>query len=139
MKLSEIKVQLIQTFFTEDLVGVPSDQIDEIFESLGKLANIDLSLDKFLNISQNSIQSADPSKAFKKFTEGKISLITITEDDGSRSNVIFAAVRTGKTVFYVDLTKSMITEKQCDFSTVKQAIRQAKNINDDVYYNIMSK
>lgn len=137
MRLAEIKVGLVDKFFTDAANGVSGDQLDAIFESIGKTVGLELTADTLTSLSQNNTnQSGDPSKAFKRFTEGRIALLTVMEEDGSHSNAIFAAVRYGKTVKIADLTVSPLAEKNGDLAAVKNALRQAKNLNEDIFYNI---
>lgn len=134
MKLTEIKVNLIEQFFVDSSNGVLVTEINPIFESLGKIVEVDV-----LSLINNSHHSNDPSKAFKRFTEGRLAILTINEEDGINNNVIFAAVRFGRKVAVADLTKTSITEKISDLATVKSALRQSKNLNDDAFFNISIK
>jgi sugar diacid utilization regulator len=134
MKLSEIKTSLIDQFFTEGSIGVPQDQLDPIFESIGKNVGLDLNSERLVILQEKSNQSNDPSKAFKRFTDGRVSLLTIVEED---SNVILAAVRSGTSIRIADLTITPITERDGSLLSVKNALRQAKNRNDDVFFNII--
>jgi len=136
LKLAEIKSGLIGTFFTEDSAGVPHDQIDPIFESIGKSIGLDLGSDKLTVLAQTSNQSSDPSKAFKRFTEGRISILTIYEEDGLKQNVIFVAVRAGTQAKSMDLT-SPLREATAGLGSVKNALRQAKNRNEDIVFNLI--
>jgi len=137
MKLSEIKTSLIEQFFVDSSAGVPEDKLDEIVESIGHSLNVTLSSDVQSVLSQQSSHSSDPSKAFKRFTEGRLSILTVLEEDGSHANAIFAAVRVGRAIKIADLTVTPVTEKSADLNAVKQALRQAKNLNDDSYFNIV--
>jgi len=135
MKLSEIKTSLIDQFFTDGSQGVPLDQLDTVFESIGNAIGVDLSSERLTLLQhQQSNQSNDPSKAFKRFTEGRISMLTIVEEDGM--NAIFAAVRSGTSVKIMDLTVNPLVEKNSNLLGVKNAIKQAKNRNDEVFFNI---
>jgi hypothetical protein len=136
MKLSEIKSGLVETYFTEGSVGVPQGQLDPVFESLGNTVGLDLNSEYLSTLLQTSNQSSDPSKAFKRFTEGRVALLTIVEEDGSSANAIFAAVRSGTHVKISDLTISPIAEKAGGLLAVKNALKQAKKRNDDVFFNI---
>ena len=136
MKLAEIKTSLIDQFFTEDSAGVSQDQMDPIFESLGKTIGLDLNSERLVLLQQQTNQSNDPSKAFKRFTEGRVALLMIIEEDGAASNTILAAVRSGTLVRIADLTISPIMEKDGGLAAVKNALRQAKNRNDEVFFNI---
>lgn len=138
MRLEEIKTALIEHFFSKQSAGVNRDMIEPVFVELGKKLNEDLSEmavdDSVVVEAQGS--SADPSKAFKRFTEGRKALLSICEEDGFKTNVIFAAVRVGKNVFYEDLTVDTRVAKKGDLATIKTAIRQAKNLNDEAYFVI---
>jgi len=136
MKLSELKVGLIEQFFTENSNGVSQDLLDPIFESTGKSLGIDLNPERLTALFQQSNQSSDPNKAFKRFTEGRISILTILEEDGIHKNAIFAAVRSGTSVKVINLTSTPLVEKLGDLAAVKSALRQAKNRNDEIFFNI---
>jgi len=133
MKLAEIKNCLIDQFFTETSDGVLQEQLVPIFESIGTSLGIDLKPDQQTALSDKTVQSADPSKAFKRFTDGRVAMLTIFEDD----HAIFATVRAGTQIKLVDLTTSPIVEKAGNLLAVKTALRQAKNRNDEVFFNIM--
>ena len=135
MKLFEIKSGLIEQYFDENADGISSEKLEAVFESLGKSMNVDLSPASIQSIELNN-QSSDPSKAFKRFTEGKMSILSISEEDGATQHSIFAAVRVGTTVKIANLTTSPIVEKAGDLSAVKHALRQSKNINEDVVFSI---
>lgn len=131
MKLSEIKSSIIEQYFSENDNGVSQDQVDSIFESLGR--SLGIVLDSAL---LESNESADPSKAFKRFTEGRVAMLTIMEEDGMSKNALFAAVRYGTSVKITNLTAETIVEKTGDLAAVKSALRQAKKRNDEVFFNI---
>ena len=82
--------------------------------------------------------SSDPSKAFKRFTEGRTAMLSICEDDGFKKIVIFAAVRVGSGIVYEDLTVDERVTKRGDLASIKTALRQAKNLNEDAYFTIKS-
>ena len=132
MKLSDIKIALIEQFFTANSRGVKGEALDKILIVLGKSISVNLSESKLQNIVANSNQSNDPSKAFKKFTEGDSSLLTIADDEGT----VFAAIRTGKTIKIANLTTDPITEKMSDFLSVKHALKQSKLIDEDINFFI---
>jgi hypothetical protein len=138
MKLAEIKSSIIESFFTEDSAGVPQDQLDPVFESIGKTVGLDLNSEKLALLSQSSNQSSDPSKAFKRFTEGRVAILAIIEEDGMVQNAIFAAVRSGMNTKVSDLTNAAINEKNGGLADVKSALRQAKDRNEDVIFNIIT-
>jgi hypothetical protein len=140
MKLNEIKTALVDKFFSKQASGVSRTEIEPVFISLGKSLKADLT-----DISEDAIvvesdqgSSSDPSKAFKRFTEGRTALLSICEDDGFKKMVIFAAVRIGSGVVYEDLTVDDRVIKKGDLASIKSALRQAKNLNEDAYFNIKS-
>lgn len=139
MRLEEIKTALIEHFFSKQSAGVNRDLIEPIFVELGKNLNEDLSemaVEDTTTAVEAQGSSADPSKAFKRFTEGRKALLSICEEDGFKTNVIFAAVRIGKSVVYEDLTVENRAIKNGDLAKIKTAIRQAKNLNDEAYFVI---
>lgn len=141
MKLSEIKTALVDKFFSKQAAGVNRTEIEPIFTNLGKFLNADLSdinaeLDDDIVVESDQGSSNDPSKAFKRFTEGRTALLSICEDDGFKKMVIFAAVRIGTNVVYEDLTVDERVMKKGDLASVKSALRQAKNLNEYAYFNI---
>lgn len=142
MKLSEIKTALVDKFFSKQATGVNRADIEPVFVGLGSFLKTDLtelaSNDATVVIESEQGSSSDPSKAFKRFTEGRTALLSICEDDGFKKMVIFAAVRVGKNVAYEDLTVDDRVLKKGDLASIKGALRQAKNLNEDVYFNIKS-
>lgn len=140
MKLSEIKTALVDKFFSKQAAGINRSEIEPIFANLGKFLNADVTdlnaeLDDVV-IESDQGSSNDPSKAFKRFTEGRTALLSICEDDGFKKMVIFAAVRIGTNVVYEDLTVDERVMKKGDLASVKSALRQAKNLNEYAYFNI---
>lgn len=139
MKLSEIKTALVDKFFSKQASGVNRVDMDPVFERVASFIKADLtflSTDSLVESEQGS--SSEPSKAFKRFTEGRTAVLSICEDDGFKKMVIFAAVRNGSTIVYEDLTVEGELTKFGDLATIKSALRQAKNLNDDVYFSIKS-
>lgn len=140
MKLNEIKFALIDKFFSKEAVGVKKSEIEPVFLKLGEFLKSDLSklTSNDTTIISESGSSNDPSKGFKRFTEGRTALLSICEDDGFNKMAIFAAVRIGTKVAYEDLTTEERVIKLGDLSVIKNALRQAKNLNEDVSFNIKS-
>lgn len=141
MKLIEIKTALVDKFFSKQAVGVSKTEIDPVFMNLGKFLKADLTElaindDAIVESEQGS--SSDPSKAFKRFTEGRTAMLSICEDDGFKKIVIFAAVRVGSGIVYEDLTVDERVTKRGDLASIKTALRQAKNLNEDAYFTIKS-
>lgn len=133
MKLHEIKHNLIGQFFSKQSAGIDQRDIDPVYEQLSVLTG--LSSKVSLLESEEGV-SSDPSKAFKRFTEGRKATLTICEEDGLKKMAIFAAVRYGKVVAIEDLTLEDHTPKIGDLSDIKNALRHAKNLNDDVFFSI---
>ena len=142
MKLSEIKTALVDKFFSKQAAGVSRIEIEPVFIDLGKFLKADLTElatnDATVVVELEQGSSSDPSKAFKRFTEGRTALLSICEDDGFKKMVIFAAVRIGSNVVYEDLTVDERVLKKGDLASIKSALRQAKNLNEDAYFNIKS-
>ena len=142
MKLNEIKTALVDKFFSKQASGVSKTEIDPIFISLGKFLKTDLtelaSTDEAIVVESEQGSSSDPSKAFKRFTEGRTALLSICEDDGFKKMVIFAAVRIGSGIVYEDLTVDDRVIKKGDLASIKSALRQSKNLNEDAYFTIKS-
>jgi hypothetical protein len=141
MKLNEIKTALVDKFFSKQASGVSRTEIEPVFISLGKSLKADLtdiSTEDAIVVESEQGSSSDPSKAFKRFTEGRTALLSICEDAGFKKMVIFAAVRIGSGVVYEDLTVDDRVIKKGDLASIKSALRQAKNLNEDAYFNIKS-
>lgn len=143
MKLDELKVALIKQFFKSSDSGVDQDRVKEVFESMAKRLDTDLShLSEQDAVTEDSEMhsgvSSEPSKAFRKFTEGRKALLTINEDDGSKAMSLFAAFRVGTEIMICNLTNETIKEEKSNLNAVKQALRQAKNLNDDIYFQIQN-
>lgn len=140
MKLNEIKTALVDKFFSKQASGVSRTEIEPVFISLGKSLKADLTdistTEDDVVVESEQGSSSDPSKAFKRFTEGRTALLSICEDDGFKKMVIFAAVRIGSGVVYEDLTVDDRVIKKGDLASIKSALRQAKNLNEDAYFNI---
>jgi hypothetical protein len=132
MKLSDIKIALIEQYFTVNSNGVNGEALDNILIAICKNVNVSLTESKIKLIEANSNQSNDPFKAFKRFTEGDSSLLTISDEDGS----LFSAVRVGKSIRIANLTTDPIDEKDSDFSSVKSALKQAKQIDEEIIFSI---
>lgn len=128
MKLFELKSALIEQFFTEADTGVLVEDLVEILENL--------KMKSLLGEETRGESSAEPSKAFKKFTDGRRSTLVICEDEDLKKLAIFTAVRIGKKVAYVDLTSESLEVKTGTLSSVKNALKQAKNFDDDVYFQV---
>ena len=133
MRLAEIKIGLIEQFFAENANGISGEPLTAIFETLGKSMKLDLTE---FDLEKHDNRSSDPSKAFKRFTEGKTSVLMINEDDGAKLNTIFIAIRNGKSVKIANLTTDPISEKMGDLSAVKAALRQAKTIDEDIIFDL---
>jgi len=143
MKLEELKVALIQQFFKSCDNGITQDAVSAVFESLGKKLNSDVTQlseqpTEVEESEHHSGSSCEPSKAFRKFVDGRRALLTINEDNSGKKMALFAAIRVGTEVMYSDLTTESREEVKGDLTVIKQALRQAKNINDDIYFNIQT-
>lgn len=137
MKLADIKTALIEQFFDESSQGVPLLESSQVFESLR--AHLKSKIDAEFQDDLGA-QSSDPSKAFAQFSRiSRQSTLRIVEEDGVKQSVIFAAARIGKNVSYSDLTAEDKSPKTGSLATVKQALKQAKNRNEDVIFNIATK
>lgn len=143
MKLEDLKVTLIQNFFKISDNGIPQGEVANVFESLSKKLNADITSlaeqPTFESETElHSGSSCEPSKAFRKFTDGRKALLTINEDNSGKSMALFAAIRIGTEIMYSDLTAESREEIKGDLLTIKTALRQAKNLNDDIYFNIQT-
>lgn len=140
MKLSELKTALVDKFFSKQAAGVSKTEIEPVFISLGKFLEADITDltndDDIIVTESDQGSSSDPSKAFKRFTEGRTAMLSICEDDGLKKMVIFAAVRVGTNVVYEDLTVDKRIMKKGNLTSIKNALRQAKNVSEDAYFSI---
>jgi 6-phosphogluconolactonase (cycloisomerase 2 family) len=132
MKLSEIKIALIDQFFAVNCNGIVGEALNKIIATLSKDINVPLSEQQVNVICAGANTSNEPSKAFKRFTEGDSSLLTISDSNGT----LYAAVRDGKTIKVANLTTDPISEELSGFATVKQALKQAKLIDEDIIFSI---
>lgn len=145
MRLEELKNALIEQFFKDSKIGVDKDKIYDILVSLRKCLGVpdpkDLSereaAPEIKFLEKEGSHSNDSTKAFAAFIKGRESTLSIIEEDGIKLRSIFTAARVGKNIYYVDLTDKEYEEKKGDLATIKQALRQAKKINDDVYFSIV--
>lgn len=140
MRLEELKSALVEQFFSDSTNGVKLDQLESIFKQLGEQLKSDLAClvnhEVDLAESRNEGTSAEPSKAFKKFTDGRRSVLAIIEGDGSDSRAIFAAARSGKKIAIMNLTNEEKVSTNSDLASIKAALKQAKNHSDDAYFSI---
>jgi len=127
MKLSELKTALIEQFFSAQ-VGITVNQLDSVITALG------VKLNESLDDLDPPSQTQEPSKALSKFIAGNRSVLTIREDD----NVLFVAARSGKRITYVNLTEEEHGEIVGNMTAIKGALKQAKALNDDVFFSITS-
>lgn len=134
MKLAEIKSGLIEQNFASNCNGISGEPLFAIFEKLGSSLGLDLSQSVLDSIM--SSRSNDPSKAFKKFTEGHTAVMSFIEAEDEKLNTIFIAIRTGKTVKVANLTTDPISERQSDLRSVREALKQAKNFNEDIIFEL---
>jgi hypothetical protein len=139
MKLHEIKFNIIDKFFYENSNGISINILNPIYESLGRSMNVDLNPDNISEISKTISESQDVSKAFKKFTDSKLNILTILEEDGNNINAIFMALRVGTKVMITDLTSATLTEKVGTLGMVKDALKQAKARNEESYFSIIER
>ena len=137
MKLTELKTALIEQFFKNTGPGVELADLTKVYEALD--AHLKLKIRSALTEQvRRSEISSDPSKAFKKFTDGRQALLLICEDDEIKKLAIFAAVRQGKKVAFSDLTAEGQAPRTGDLAAIKDALRQAKNLNDDAYFSVLT-
>ena len=139
MKLHEIKFNIIDKFFCENSNGISVNILSPIYESIGRAMNIELTPGNMVELSKNVTESHDISKAFKKFTDSKLNILTILEEDGNNINAIFMALRIGSKVMITDLTTESLSEKTGNLSMVKDALKQAKARNDETYFSIIER
>ena len=138
MKLSEIKSALVTQFFKDREKGAGQDDLQRILESLSKTFDADLV--SLLEDEDDSLIgcSSEPSKAFKKFTDGRRAILTINEDEDLHTTAIFVAIRVGTEIMYSNLTTELREEQKGNLSIIKHALKQAKNLNDEVYFKIQT-
>ena len=132
MKLAEIKLGLIEQHFSSNSNGIKGEALNLILEQLGQSLSIDTSANKRSTLQES--RSNEPSKAFKKFTEGDCSMMSIIDSEDGVPSTLFVALRTGKTVKIANLTADPITEKISDLKTVREALKQAKNFDEDIIF-----
>lgn len=135
MKLAELKTSLVEQFFTTASSGLPIENLSGVYEALRKKFNCE----KIVLESEFSseIHSNEPSKAFAQFTKDRESLIIIIEEDGMKKKALFAAAKYGTQIAYTSLIKEQEV-KTGDLKIIKDALRQAKNLNDEVDFHIIT-
>lgn len=135
MKLLDLKGALIQQFF-KTKEGVDEIKISEVIASLGLKLQEDTSY--FQNISDKPVHSHEPSKAFAKFMSGNRSLLLIEEEEEPfKKIIIYGAIRSGKQVISVNLTDDSGPQIS-SLLNVKEALKQALAINDEICYSIFT-
>lgn len=139
MRLEDLKLALIEQFFKNSKNGVDKDKISEVLVSLrcNIKNNKEQTADDVLFLERVGPTSSDPTKAFALFIKGRESTLSIMEEDGIKVRSIFAAARIGKDIYFANLTESPFIQKKGNLAAIKQALRQAKNINDEVYFSIV--
>lgn len=145
MRLEELKTALIEQFFKDTKNGVDKDKIYDILVSLRKHLGIEDPAELTEREAAPEIEflekdgscSNDPTKAFAMFIKGRESTLSIFEEEGIKIRSLFSAARVGKGIYYADLTVSPHKEVKGDLASVKQALKQAKNLNDEVYFSIV--
>ena len=134
MKLIDLKAALVEYFFKPEDLGVNDDQVVAVVNKMAARLNIDVEdmLAADLRVHGNL---SDPSKAFKKFTEERRALLVITDED---DRAIFVALRSGNEIWYKNLTVKAGAELRGSLLIIKTALRQGKNRNDDINFNIQN-
>jgi hypothetical protein len=139
LKLVDLKTTLIERFFSENSNGISNIKAADMYTVLGTFLNEDLeglSVEELGESEKVSGTSLDVSKAFKKFTNGTRAVLGICEDIGLEKMVMFAAIRSGTKVAFMDLTQDIPTPVHGDLKIVKEALKQAKQVNDEIYFSI---
>jgi len=122
---------MIQRFF-KSTNGLGDDRLDEILGSLGTA--ITEEIDSFLTVG--SSESHEASKAFSRFISGDRAFLTVCEEEGHKNKIFFAALRSGKKISYVDLSDGEIKVELGTFAQIKEALKQAQALNDDIFFEI---
>lgn len=134
MRLCDLKSTLVEQFFTESSSGQTADKLPEIFQELRNV----LGDTKLLESLSTGTHSNEPSKAFGRFTRDRDSVVAIIEEDGLQKRALFAAAKRGTQISYATLTTENIEFKKGNMKIVKDALRQAKNLNDEVDFHIIT-
>lgn len=133
MKLNDLKGALIQQFF-HDREGIDEMKIADVITMLGEGLQEDVS---FFDETEEPTRSHEPSKAFAKFASGKRAVLFIEEEEPYKRVMIFGAMRSGKKVITVNLTNDGGVQAG-SLGQVKEALHQAKALNDDVCFGIIN-
>lgn len=127
MKLHEIKQLMVAKFFTKT-VGVPLLEATTPMLQLGEMVSLDMPAALTTLSTENSTQ--DETEALSIFTKlSNQGVLQIVEDD----QLLFAAVRKGTKYAVMELTISPVP-RAAKLHEVKDALLQAKDLNDDVVF-----
>lgn len=133
MKLADVKLSLVESFFNPSSEGILVETVDEVIVKLK--SKLSRSVKAKLSEHLDEVSSSDVTKAFGAFARlGDETVLTVVDDDTKRA--LFAAVRRGKQVVSVDLTETEREPKTCDLKLIKEVLKQAKSQNEDVYFTI---
>lgn len=132
MKLQEIRTMFVQTFFNDQLDGVPETQIGPVIDNL--LEHLGETVVDALAEEADESSSMNVSKAFSRFTSTRSSILQIIQDDGDQQLVSFIAARSGKNVFIENLTQLTHEPIPSTLLEVKQILAQAKNLSDETRF-----
>lgn len=132
MKLAELKTMLVEQFFTEASGGLNIENLPQVYQELRAV----LGDSKLSESVITGTHSNEPSKAFARFTKDRDAVIVILEEDGLQKKALFAAAKRGTQISYVTLTQEGYEVKKGNMKIVKDALRQAKNLNDEVDFII---
>lgn len=134
MKLAELKTSLVEQFFTPASSGLPTELLSEIYQDLKNKLGSELIVES----TSPGIHSNEPSKAFAQFTKDRESVVAIIEEDGMKKKALFAAAKRGTQIAYMTLTQEGREVKKGDLKTIKDALRQAKNLNDEIDFHVIT-
>lgn len=134
MKLAELKSSLVEQFFDSASSGVTIDKLQEIYSKL----RASQGATELLESLGTGSHSNEPSKAFAQFTRERDAVISIIEEDGMQKKAIFSASKRGTQISYMVLTQEAQEVKKSDLKAIKAALRQAKNLNDEVDFHTIT-
>lgn len=123
LKLADIKARLLERHFGDVTDGLALDLLAEAYAKLGAGS---------LLVESEPARLADLSKAFRRFADGRAATLAIVESD----IVLLTAYRAGRTISFTNHTTAAAAPKQTDLTTIKDAMKQAQAVCEDVLFHI---
>lgn len=137
MRLDELKTGLIKQFFKSEVQGVHRDSLLPYVQALREQLTPTSTVALSAKLSEDGSNSNDPTKAFGMFVKGREAVLSIMADSGIQQRSIYTAARIGRSVSAVNLSEGDGVVECTDLAGIKQALKQARAIDDEIYFNVI--